>query len=126
MGSYSQAKDLYERALAIREKVLGSEHTDVADSLAGLGDLALTQNLPTKARPHLERAVAIFDAYEGVQESEYEARFSLAKALVLSGGDRSRALAEAGKAADGYRTLGEGMAKEIAEVEAFISKHGGR
>ena len=54
------------------------------------------------------------------------ARFSLAKALVLSGGDRSRALAEAGKAADGYRTLGEGMAKEIAEVEAFISKHGGR
>lgn len=35
-GNYSLAKDYYERALAVDQKILGGEHLDVADELYGL------------------------------------------------------------------------------------------
>jgi hypothetical protein len=36
LAAYAQARPLYERALAIREKVLGAEHPDTANSLNNL------------------------------------------------------------------------------------------
>jgi len=38
-GRYAEAKDLEERALAIRERELGSDHPDVAECLNALGDV---------------------------------------------------------------------------------------
>ena len=38
-GRYTDAEPLYQRALAIREKALGPEHPDVADSLNNLAGL---------------------------------------------------------------------------------------
>ncbi len=38
-GNYSQAEPLYQRSLAIREKVLGKEHPDVATTLNDLAVL---------------------------------------------------------------------------------------
>ena len=38
-GRYADAEPLYERSLAIREKVLGPNHTDVATSLNSLAGL---------------------------------------------------------------------------------------
>jgi hypothetical protein len=35
-GNYSQAEPLYQRSLAIDEKVLGKEHPDVATTLNNL------------------------------------------------------------------------------------------
>ncbi len=73
----------------------------------------------------LERAIAIYDAHEGEQLLELETRLSLARALVRTGGDRARALAEARKAAAGFGAAGgEGMVKLLAEVEAFLAEHG--
>jgi tetratricopeptide (TPR) repeat protein len=123
-GAYAEAKPLYERALALRKQAFGAEHPDVAVSLAGLGSVALAQGHAAEALPLLEQAVAIFDAHEGVQHSELKTRFGLARALVLAGGDRTRALAEARKAADGLREAGEGEAKLLVEVEAFLADHG--
>jgi tetratricopeptide (TPR) repeat protein len=37
--AYSDAESLYQRALVIRQKLLGPDHLDVADTLSGLGDL---------------------------------------------------------------------------------------
>ncbi|HEY8378991.1 MAG TPA: tetratricopeptide repeat-containing protein, partial [Nannocystis sp.] len=122
-GAHADAGALYERALAIHEKAHGPDHPNVAIALAGLGNLALAQNRPADALRRLERAVAIFDGHAGVQEGELAARFSLARALVRSGGDRARALAEARKAADGLRQAGEGAAMQLAEVEAFLAEH---
>ncbi|MDC0674439.1 serine/threonine-protein kinase [Nannocystis radixulma] len=122
-GSYAEAKVLYERALAIREKALGPEHPLLADSLSSLGNLALVQRQPTAARRLLERAVTIYDAHEGMQPLESETHFSLARALRLTKGDRTRAFSEARRAADGFRAAGK--AKELAEVEAFLAKHRG-
>ncbi|MBK9752030.1 MAG: serine/threonine protein kinase [Nannocystis sp.] len=123
-GAYAETRVLYERILAIQEKTLGPEHANVAAVLGGLGAVALAQDMPAAALPYLERALTIYDVHEGVQERELAVRFNLARALVRAGGDRSRALAEARKAADGYREAGAGKAKELAEVEAFLADHG--
>ena len=42
-GDYEGAKPLYERSLAIREKVLGPDHPDVASSLNNLAGLLENQ-----------------------------------------------------------------------------------
>ena len=122
-GAYAEAKALYEQALAIREKALGPEHSDVALTLSHLGYVALEQGRSAEALPLLERAVTLFDAHKGLQDGELGCRLDLARALVRTGGDRNRAIAEAHKAADGFRAAGE--AKALAEVEAFLAKHRG-
>jgi tetratricopeptide (TPR) repeat protein len=60
LEAHPQAKALYERALAIREKVLGPEHPDTAKSLGALAVLLLfDQGDRGGARPLFERALAI-------------------------------------------------------------------
>lgn len=42
-GKYARAEALYKQAQAIREKALGSEHPDVAQSINNLADVLLEQ-----------------------------------------------------------------------------------
>jgi tetratricopeptide (TPR) repeat protein len=65
IGDYPGARPYYERALAIREKVLGPEHPDTAYSLNNLGFLLQSQGDLAGARPYCERALAIFEARLG-------------------------------------------------------------
>jgi class 3 adenylate cyclase/Tfp pilus assembly protein PilF len=58
-ASYAKAGELLERALAIREKVLGPEDPDTALSLNDLGFLIERQGHLAEARPLYERALAI-------------------------------------------------------------------
>ncbi|MCA1994544.1 MAG: CHAT domain-containing protein, partial [Coleofasciculus sp. S288] len=58
-GNYAQAEPLYQRALAIFEKVLGPEHPDVAASLSALGSLYHAQGNYAQAEPLFQRALAI-------------------------------------------------------------------
>jgi tetratricopeptide (TPR) repeat protein len=58
-GRYTDAKPLYDRALAIREKALGPEHPDVATSLNNLAALYDNQGQYGKAEPLYQRALAI-------------------------------------------------------------------
>jgi tetratricopeptide (TPR) repeat protein len=58
-GAYSEARPHCERALAIRERVLGPDHPDTAVSLSHLAVLLRTQGDLTGARPLNERALAI-------------------------------------------------------------------
>jgi tetratricopeptide (TPR) repeat protein len=59
LAAYAQAKPLYERALAIYEKVLGPEHPHTAMSLNNLAILLQAQGDVAAARPLFERALAI-------------------------------------------------------------------
>lgn len=52
-----ESRQWAERALAIRERLLGPDHADVATSLANLST-SVNEN-PSRARPLLERALAI-------------------------------------------------------------------
>ncbi|MBD2354903.1 tetratricopeptide repeat protein [Tolypothrix sp. FACHB-123] len=58
-GKYSEAIPLAERALAIREKLLGKEHPDVATSLNNLAVLYESQGNYAKAEPLHLRSLAI-------------------------------------------------------------------
>ena len=60
-GRYAEAIPLYERALAIKEKVLGPEHPDVALSLNNLASLHRDQGRYAVAEPLNERALKIWE-----------------------------------------------------------------
>jgi hypothetical protein len=55
------ARPLLERALAIREKVLGPEHPDTAGSLSNLAALLRSQGDVASARLLEERALEIYE-----------------------------------------------------------------
>ena len=51
LGQYAKAEPLFERALAIREKVLGSKHPDVATCLENYVFLLRNMGEQRKQRP---------------------------------------------------------------------------
>jgi tetratricopeptide (TPR) repeat protein len=59
IGDYPGARPYYERALAIREKILGPEHPDTAQSLNNLASLLQAEGDLAGARPYFERALAV-------------------------------------------------------------------
>jgi tetratricopeptide (TPR) repeat protein len=59
LAAYAAARPLFERALAIREKALGSEHSLTATTLDNLGVLLKDQGDLPGARSLNERALAI-------------------------------------------------------------------
>ena len=66
-GKYAQAIPLAERALAIREKILGKEHRDTAQSLNNLAELYHDMGSYDKAEPLYKRALAIKEKVLGSQ-----------------------------------------------------------
>src|SRR5690606_13025540 len=60
----------YERALAIREKVLGPDHPDTAQSLNNLGLLLKTMGDYGGARGYYERALAIAEKVLGPEHPD--------------------------------------------------------
>ncbi|HSP81810.1 MAG TPA: CHAT domain-containing tetratricopeptide repeat protein [Myxococcaceae bacterium] len=69
-GRYAEAVPLAERALALREEVLGGAHPQVADSLELLGDLQGEQAEHARAEPLLQRALAIREAALGASHPD--------------------------------------------------------
>jgi tetratricopeptide (TPR) repeat protein len=69
LGAFAQARPLYERALSLRERRLGPDHPDTAETL---NNFALSQreegNLDA-ARPLLERALAINERIFGPEHA---------------------------------------------------------
>jgi serine/threonine-protein kinase len=59
MGRYEEARERFERSLALREKVLPPDHTDVADSLGNLGVVLWEMGQYDEARKRQERVLAI-------------------------------------------------------------------
>jgi tetratricopeptide (TPR) repeat protein len=70
LAAYSQAKPLFERALAIDENVNGSDHPRTAARLNNLGALIRAQGYVDEAQPYYERALAIFEKAFGLYHSD--------------------------------------------------------
>ena len=64
-GKFSQAEPLFRRSLAIREKVLGPEHQNVATSLNNLAELYRDQGKYVEAEPLYRRSRAIWEKVLG-------------------------------------------------------------
>jgi|JI10StandDraft_1071094.scaffolds.fasta_scaffold19507_4 tetratricopeptide (TPR) repeat protein len=122
-GAYAEAKFGYARALTIWEQALGPVHPNVALTLSNLAIVLLHEKRPREALQLIERAIPIYDSQEGVQPDEWEAHFSLAKALFATSGAPARVLIEARKARAGFRAEGASKAKELAEVEQWLTEH---
>jgi len=87
IGDLAGARPYSERALAIREKVLGAEHTDTARSLNNLGVLLRSQGDLAGARLYFERALAIREKVLGVEHPDTATSLNNLGALLRSQGD---------------------------------------
>ncbi len=87
LGAYAQARPLLERALAIREKVLGAEHPATATSLNNLALLLKSQGDYHGARPLYERALAIYEKALGVEHPDTATSLNNLAGLLKSQGD---------------------------------------
>lgn len=82
----------FTQALSIEERALGPEHPNLAYDLLGLADGELEAGKQADAIAHYERALALRVAHGSPPVEVAEARFSLARALVKTRGDRVRAM----------------------------------
>jgi hypothetical protein len=58
-SDFAASRREFERALSIRETALGSEHTDVADTLEGYGAMLQSAGENAEAESLLSRAASI-------------------------------------------------------------------
>jgi Tfp pilus assembly protein PilF len=65
-GKPDEARSCFERALEIRQAVLGAAHPDTAMSMEWIGTLLARSGDTDGAHAHLQRAVAIFTRALGV------------------------------------------------------------
>jgi tetratricopeptide (TPR) repeat protein len=65
MGLFEASLPFKQRALAIRERELPPDHTDIAASLNDLGEYFRVQRRHAEARPLFERSLAIFEKSAG-------------------------------------------------------------
>ncbi len=65
MGRTPEARDCFQRALAIMERTLGPDHPDVSAVLNNLGAALLTQGKLAEARGYLTRSLALDEATFG-------------------------------------------------------------
>jgi tetratricopeptide (TPR) repeat protein len=78
---FSEAERLFQRALAIRERVLGPDHPDVAESLNNLAALYYHQGKYTEAGPLSHRALAITEKARGPEHPHVAIRLNNLAAL---------------------------------------------
>src|SRR5205085_2204362 len=69
-GQYAQAESLLQRALALREQVLGLEHPDTASTLNELAWLYYLQDKYTQAEQLVQPALARFERVLGSEHPE--------------------------------------------------------
>jgi len=74
---YNEAVSLLKQVLAIREKILGQEHPDVASSLSNLAGLYKAQGDYEQAKPLYERALAIFEKVRGQGKGHPDVSFNI-------------------------------------------------
>ncbi|KAH8595393.1 hypothetical protein B0O99DRAFT_155706 [Bisporella sp. PMI_857] len=68
-GKLAEAQSIYERALAGKEKALGTEHTSTLDTVNNLGILYKAQGKLAKAQSMYERALAGYEKALGAEHT---------------------------------------------------------
>jgi tetratricopeptide (TPR) repeat protein/tRNA A-37 threonylcarbamoyl transferase component Bud32 len=124
MGDQGRALEMFTQALEIKREALGDKHPRLGSTLTGLGEFHLEIRKPAEALVYLEEALSIRENQPTGPQVLAGTRFLAAKALWDSGGDQERALSLAHKARDVNEELGEARVKELADVEAWLEKHG--
>jgi CHAT domain-containing protein/Tfp pilus assembly protein PilF len=90
-GKYNDARQAAERALETRERVLGPEHPDVAQSLHGLAVICHVNSDYAKAEQLYQRALAIREKTLGPEHPSVATSLNNLAALHYNKGDYARA-----------------------------------
>ncbi len=91
-GRYADAEPAIKQSLAIREKVLGRDHVDVARSLNNLADLYQRQDRFAEAEPIYQRALSIRERTVGPDHPDTVASLNNLASLYQAQGRTSDAL----------------------------------
>jgi tetratricopeptide (TPR) repeat protein len=91
LAAFTQAEPLFERAVSIRERVLGPDHPDTAKSLRCLANLLMNQHDMARARPLLERALSISEKVLGPENRDTAKSLSGLAILLRDRGNFARA-----------------------------------
>jgi tetratricopeptide (TPR) repeat protein len=120
---FAEAVREHELALAIYEKNQGATHPDLAYPLLGLAEAHERMGHYLEAVAAAERALRLREANATPPEYLGHTRFVLARSLWGARGDRTRARALAEQARADFAASAH--AKEMAEVDRWLSDHGG-
>ncbi len=118
LGRCADTRGLLEPLLATLEEESDTQWFGVAQ--VALAQCDLQGNAPVEAARRLERALAILEKHVGIYKSW--ARFELARALVLSGGDGARAQTLARQAEQELEQLGPVGARDLVRVRAWMRR----
>ncbi|MDB4968337.1 MAG: Serine/threonine kinase [Myxococcales bacterium] len=99
---YADALALNREALATLEATVGTQHPYIAEALTNVGIDLMGLGKAAQALAPLERAVQLHVALKSSGVDAALTRFALARALLATGGDRSRARQLAGAARQAY------------------------
>ncbi|HSK75404.1 MAG TPA: serine/threonine-protein kinase [Thermoanaerobaculia bacterium] len=122
-GRPAEALPYFQQSLAIEEKVVGPDHPDVAAGLTSVAETELQLGRPEKALVLLDRALAALEKHDGEVDATVPAitRFALARTLWELGRDRDQALALAGKAKEGFLSVGGEGEIFAADVDRWLA-----
>ncbi len=123
LGRTSEAEACFLATSRIYRQDSRSTDRMQAFPLQGFGMVRLARGEPRAALPFLEDALRIREAGESIPYNVAETRFSLARALWESGGDRRRALKLATQAQQTYAT--GGYPKHERAVTEWLAEHKG-
>lgn len=113
-GKFAEAQPLAERALAIREKVLGPSAVPVGDALMNVGAALTATNKADRARAAYERAASIYEAGLGPDNAK------TTDALNTLGWFHYRKK-DYRKAEDAFRRASEGRVRAHGAVHALVA-----
>ncbi|NEQ86641.1 MAG: CHAT domain-containing protein, partial [Moorea sp. SIO2I5] len=91
-GRYGEAEPLYRQALALRKKLLGQDHPDVATSLNNLALLYLSQGRYGEAEPLYRQALALTKKLLGQDHPDVATSLNNLAVLYWAQGDPTSAL----------------------------------
>jgi len=120
-GRYQEALERAQRAIEIRNKAQGPEHPSLGYSYENMGQAHLGLKQFDRSVDALEHSLVVRES-TGVAASELsEARFALAQALWLGGGDRRRARSLGVQSKDGYEAVSD--REHAAQVAKWLAEH---
>src|SRR5712692_5306626 len=69
-AQYAEGEPIYQKALALHERLLGPDHPEIAQTLSGLASLYYEQGEYEQAEPLYQRALAICEQAQGTRHVE--------------------------------------------------------
>ncbi|MCI1710029.1 MAG: serine/threonine-protein kinase [Chiayiivirga sp.] len=115
-GRFDEARELFDKALAVAEREFGPNHPAVAESLLNLAFVANFRGDEPVARSHIERAVAILEADDGGDPLALANALNSHASTVAANGDTQAALPIARRSIDLYRQHGPDSPQRIGAL----------